>query len=92
MHLGLIVCIWYHQRKCNEGTLDSRYEPAHIAGIRGGFSICLRSSTAERTLEAGETEVRFLSKAHALVAQWIERAVSGGKIAGSNPAEGTRDF
>lgn len=44
----------------------------------------------ERTLETGETEVRFFSKAHALVAQWIVQDASIVEVGGSTPPEGTR--
>ncbi len=44
----------------------------------------------ERTLETGETEVRFLLKAHAFVAQWIEHPGSNGKVGGPIPLKGTR--
>ncbi len=43
----------------------------------------------ERWSEAPHTEVRFLSKAHALVAQWIVHTGSNGKVGGSTPPEGT---
>lgn len=43
---------------------------------------------AERASEKGETEVRFLPKAHALVAQRIVHTGSNGMVGGSSPPEG----
>ena len=54
-----------------------------------GFFVCLCSSMVERASEKGEKEVRFLPKAHALVAQWIEHADSTGKAGSSSLPEGT---
>ena len=46
---------------------------------------------AEHASEKGGKEVRFLPKAHALVAQRKERDASIVRVAGSSPAEGTNN-
>ncbi len=80
------------QYKCNNDSLDLDSHHEHhifLVDVLGGFSICRCSSVVEHILETDKIEVRFLSTAHALVAQRTEQSASIGKVGGSIPSEGT---
>ena len=51
---------------------------------------CSRNSSVECWSEKPDELVQFQPRAHALVAQWIERVCSTHKVVGSSPAEGTK--
>ncbi len=79
--------------QCNYNRLEDKNrqkkQPYQVVLLGGFLFICPRNSSVECWSEKPDKLVQLQPRAHALVAQWIERAFSERTVAGSNPAEGT---